>query len=240
MAYISLTEYQVLLSLRTLLLSILPAPIEVIRAEQNRVPEPQVADYVVMTPTQRERLSTNRVSYDDALFIGSISGTTLTVSSITQGAMGVGQPISGPGVVAGTLVTALGTGSGGAGTYAVLPSQNAPTDHLMGGRYDVLQPTKVTVQLDIHGPASADNAQMIATLLRDTYACQTMAVTIDAQPLYVSEPHQAPFMNGAQQFEYRWSMDVVVQANPVVTTQQDFADQLVVTNVSTDVNYPGA
>lgn len=55
---------------------------------------------------------------------GFISGTTLTV---TTGApfnnIGVGQPIVGPGITAGTIVTALGTGTGKAGTYTVNFSQ---------------------------------------------------------------------------------------------------------------------
>ncbi|HEV7214157.1 MAG TPA: hypothetical protein VGP33_03455 [Chloroflexota bacterium] len=238
MAYISSTEYQTLVALRTFLTAILPAGVAVIRAEQSRVPEPSGTDFVVMTPTHRERLSTNVASYEDTLFLGGISGTVLTVNSISSGTMGVGQPISGPGVVTGTVVTALGTGTGGVGTYAVLPSQSAPTAQLLGGEYNVLQPTQITFQLDIHGPSSADNAQIISTLIRDTYACQSMAATIDAQPLFASEPRQAAFQNAEQQFEYRWTMDVVIQANPVITVQQDFADKLIVTPVEIDATYP--
>lgn len=50
-----------------------------------------------------------------------ISGTygTLTVGGTVTGTFGVGQTLSGTGVVAGTAITALGTGTGGAGTYIV-------------------------------------------------------------------------------------------------------------------------
>lgn len=60
---------------------------------------------------------------DDAQFTGSISGTTLTVSSMAYGSVVVGQTISGTGVTGGTKITAYGTGVGGAGTYTVSASQ---------------------------------------------------------------------------------------------------------------------
>jgi hypothetical protein len=62
-------------------------------------------------------------------FTGSISGTTLTVSAVTSGTLAVGQLIVGTGVSASppgsnaTYITALGTGSGGVGTYTVGVSQ---------------------------------------------------------------------------------------------------------------------
>lgn len=50
-----------------------------------------------------------------------ISGTygLLTVGGTVTGTFGVNDPLSGTGVVAGTTITALGTGTGGAGTYVV-------------------------------------------------------------------------------------------------------------------------
>jgi hypothetical protein len=56
-------------------------------------------------------------------FTGAISGTTLTVSGITAGALQVGSIITGTGVAVGTKITALGTGSGRTGTYTVNISQ---------------------------------------------------------------------------------------------------------------------
>jgi hypothetical protein len=60
---------------------------------------------------------------EGAVVTGSISGTTLTVSAVTNGTLGVGQTISGTGVTSGTTITALGTGTGGTGTYTVSASQ---------------------------------------------------------------------------------------------------------------------
>jgi hypothetical protein len=57
------------------------------------------------------------------VFTGSISGTTLTVTSVTSGNIGIGSVISGTGVTVGTTITALGSGTGSTGTYTVSVSQ---------------------------------------------------------------------------------------------------------------------
>jgi hypothetical protein len=62
-----------------------------------------------------------------ANFTGSISGNVLTVTGITQGALALGQTLSGTGIANGTTITAFGTGAGGNvndnGTYTVSISQ---------------------------------------------------------------------------------------------------------------------
>jgi hypothetical protein len=57
------------------------------------------------------------------VFTGSTSGTTLTVASVSSGTIAVGQSLFGIGVLAQTVITALGTGTGGAGTYTINRSQ---------------------------------------------------------------------------------------------------------------------
>lgn len=58
-----------------------------------------------------------------AVFTGAITGTTLTVASVASGTLYVGQTVQGAGVTPNTMITALGTGTGGAGTYTVSTSQ---------------------------------------------------------------------------------------------------------------------
>ena len=58
------TEDDVLTILRTFILSIVPAGVEVIQGQVNRVPEPLGDDFIVMTPVNRNRLSTNVGSWD--------------------------------------------------------------------------------------------------------------------------------------------------------------------------------
>ena len=61
---------------------------------------------------------------------GSISGTTLTVASVISGVLAVGSLVSGDGIASGVIITALGTGTGGTGTYTVNKSQNAPVTQI--------------------------------------------------------------------------------------------------------------
>lgn len=60
---------------------------------------------------------------------GSISGTTLTVTSLTSGSLSIGQTLSGTGITAGTTITGFNTGAGGQvnypGTYTVSIAQTA-------------------------------------------------------------------------------------------------------------------
>jgi len=72
---------------------------------------------------------------------GSISGTTLTVATVTSGTLYVGQTIQGTGVTALTIITALGTGSGGAGTYTVSTSQTVSSTTLYGLNFSQLPTT---------------------------------------------------------------------------------------------------
>ena len=62
-----------------------------------------------------------------AIFTGSITGTTLTVTSIQSGSIALGQTLSGTGITSGTTIVAFGSGSGGnineAGTYTLNISQ---------------------------------------------------------------------------------------------------------------------
>jgi hypothetical protein len=69
---------------------------------------------------------------------GSISTTTLTVTAVASGTLFVGQTIQGTGVTALTIITALGTGSGGVGTYTVSTSQTVTSTTLYGLNFSQL------------------------------------------------------------------------------------------------------
>ena len=58
-----------------------------------------------------------------SLFIGSITGTTLKITTPISNQVSIGQYLIGGSVTPGTTITALGTGTGGAGTYTVSVSQ---------------------------------------------------------------------------------------------------------------------
>ena len=65
-----------------------------------------------------------------AEFVGSIgpSSTTLTVTLMKSGTIAVGQQIFGDGISPETIITALGSGSGGVGTYTINNSQTIASE----------------------------------------------------------------------------------------------------------------
>jgi hypothetical protein len=68
-----------------------------------------------------------------AVFTGSTSGTTLTVTAVTSGTIAVGMTLTSSGTITfGTRITALGTGTGGTGTYTISVSQNRSSATLTG------------------------------------------------------------------------------------------------------------
>jgi hypothetical protein len=73
-----------------------------------------------------------------AIVTGAIAGTTLTVSAVTSGTLKIGQTIEGSSVTDGTIITAFGTGSGGAGTYTVSASQTVSSTTIYALNWTVL------------------------------------------------------------------------------------------------------
>ena len=180
-ATVNVTEAQCFTVLRSFLIGILPAGIEVLRTQGNRVPEPAGSNFVLMTEMGRERLETNIDTYADGYF-------------------------------------------------------NAPATP---GLLNVMQPTKLTIQIDAHGNSASENIQLITTLFRSGYACDIFAASgFDVTPLFTGEPHQAPYVNAEQQVEPRWSVDLSLQANLIVTVGQQFAGALQVGLIDVDVTYP--
>jgi len=63
-----------------------------------------------------------------AVFTGSISGTTLTVTAMTSGTIAISQALFGLSISAETVITALGSGTGGVGTYTVNNTQTIASE----------------------------------------------------------------------------------------------------------------
>jgi hypothetical protein len=87
------------------------------------------------------------INASSAKFAGAISGNTLTVSSVTSGTIAIGQSLldaTGT-VAAGTVIQALGTGTGGTGTYTINNSQKISTETMYG-----VSPTLFQVGVNIN------------------------------------------------------------------------------------------
>lgn len=233
------SELQIQKTLRSFLLGLLPAGMEVVRGQDNRVPEPRGADFAVLWGLRRRRIETSADEGVDVLFMGSITGATMTIASVMRGVIVVGQAVFGVGVAVGTVVTGLGTGTGGAGTYIVAPSQTVAIEKFSAGMEKVTQATEVTYQIDVHGPSSANNAEMISTLFRDSYGVGNFVrLGASIYPLYADEPRQMPFLNAEQQFETRWVVEACMQVNQTVSNiPQEFMDEAEVTPIDTVTAY---
>lgn len=202
----------------------------VIRGQINRVPEPTGSDFIVLWPIVRERLALNIDTPTDSVIIGSITSNVLTVTDVQNGSVLPGATIYGTDVATGCqiLTQLTGTPPNGAGTYSTSTTPDVSSTTLYCGTMAALGKTEITIQADVHGPASADNVARIWTLFRDQFGVSAYeAQGFDIAPLYTSEPRQIPFDNGEQQVEERWVIDLCMQANIAITTTQQFADELV-------------
>lgn len=81
-------------------------------------------------------INTNRFYANLANVNGSISGTTLTVTTRNSGNLAVGQWLYGDGIDTGTTITAFGSGTGGAGTYTVNRSQTVSSTEIIALQRD--------------------------------------------------------------------------------------------------------
>jgi hypothetical protein len=230
------------------LTAVLPAtgsdgkPVSVLTAQQNRVPEPLGTDFCLVTPIRFERLETNYDTTADVRFTGSIVGGIMAVSAVSIGPIAVGAQVFGSGVAANTFVTAVGSAGG---TYNIAPAQNVPAQLMAAGQLVIQQAVKVTVQLDFHSQnatTAGDMAQTVSTLFRDEYAVDQFAnqppPNNGVVPLYAEDPAQRPFINESQQYEWRWTIDVYVQINQIVTVPQQYADAITVVLKDVDEVFP--
>lgn len=82
----------------------------------------------------------------NATYTGSIAGTVMTVTAFTQGfPIGVGDKISGTGVTVGTVITSLGTGIGGIGTYNVNLSQTVASTNILSTQKPIFMAASINL-----------------------------------------------------------------------------------------------
>lgn len=82
---------------------------------------------------------------DQAVFSGSISGNTLTAATPSSGTIKRYSSVVGTGVAVPTFITALGTGTGGAGTYIVDTSQSVGSTTMTSTFYPSTASSVVTL-----------------------------------------------------------------------------------------------
>lgn len=243
MTSIAPTQDGVQIALRSFLISVLPSDVEVVVGVQNRVPEP-AARFVVMVPIRFTRLRTNIDAQQDVRFTGSIAADVLTVTDVSFGTIRADATVFGIGLVPNTKIVVQLTGTPGqAGTYRVDKNQTLASTVLAAGQRGLEQGAEVVVQLDFHAAdnTASDFAQTVSTALRDPFGVEQFAQqdpNYGVVPLYADDPRYAPFINEAQAYEWRWTLDAHLQVNQVLAVGQQYADALAVDVKSVDATFP--
>lgn len=239
------TQSDAFTALRAFLTAIMPPNTEVLQTQVNKVSEPEGDDFVLMTPSAQTRLATNRETQVDCGFVGSISGNVMTVTSMITGTIVPGTPgprLFGIGLVQNPTIIEQITGTaGGVGTYRLSDPQPTPlaSQTLACGILNETQETLFEVQLDVHGPNSADNAQTITNLMRSPYATQFFAdLPSSVSPLHADDARQMPFINDQNQYENRWTIQAMLQIDQTVAVPQQYMNAASVVLVSVDKQYP--
>lgn len=141
---------------------------------------------------------------EDAAFTASISGTTMTVSAVASGTILVGATVTGTGVTAGTRITAVGTGTGGTGTYTVSESQTVSSTSMTTS-----SPVRVTANV-----AGIYNFQLSAQMLSTNASAKDVQVWIrrDGTDIgYSARTFTSDLNNGY--FEMQWAFNIDLQAD---------------------------
>lgn len=167
----------------------------------------------------------------------------MTVSAVARGTILADANVYGVAVATPTKVRALGSGTGGVGTYIVGPTQSIASRTLSAGGRTIRQNANFTVQLDFHSldsTSAVDMAQTIATAFRDPYAVSFFsdltAGTIS--PLFADDPRFVPFQQENQQYEHRWIVEANLQVNQTIRVPAQYADLAEVVLISVDTGPP--
>ena len=149
-------------------------------------------------------------AFETSVFTGSISGTTLTVTGVTSGAIHAGQLLTGTGVANGTYITAYGTNTfGGTGTYTVSFSQTTASTTITGvgttaggGRLVSL----ITPQGNKFSLASRQSVAVTAMTAPSTTTVNTVAVPTNGSLNLINgnlESADATYVNSAGTVVYK-------------------------------------
>jgi hypothetical protein len=121
-------------------------------------------------------------------------------------------------------------------TVLTLPQQGMPSTTRTNpvgdsntGSENYRAATRWHMQIDCYGDQAGENAQLISKMFKTNYACLALASSgVDMAPLYATEPRNLQFINGEQQYERRFSFELVGQYNPIISVPLEFANELVI------------
>lgn len=105
-------------------------------------------------------ISLGSTNASEAVVTASIAATVMTVTAVASGALAIGDTLIGANVVAGTKITAFGTGVGGTGTYTVSQTQTSAS-----ATVTAVDPALTTVAVDIDQVPVTSAAYVTVTLI---------------------------------------------------------------------------
>ncbi len=226
------TQSDLQAALRGFLTRILPADLTVIGALDNRVAEPQIGNFVIVTPIRFVRQDTNLDIFQDSTFYATVDGDQMTVTGFDHGRIELGALLTGAGVPADTLVLD-GPAEGLEGVYTLNSAISIPDTQAFHAGAKILQiNARSTIQLDFHSDdySAAQNAQTAALMLRDLYATDYFAGLAAPRnritPMHADEAAQRPFVNDQRQYEWRWVVEAIFQVNQRIVVAQEFAQEV--------------
>ena len=241
MPALALSESAIYVALRSFLLGTLSPGVEIVRAQDNRVPQPRSANFIIFTPLRSTRLATNMTIYTEIQFFGFIDDDVLTVSAFTFGSdllpnMVVSDMVGdvSPGT---TIVNRLTTTGLGTGTFRVSPGGQTIDQRALysSTRFDLVA-TEFTVQLDVYGPNAWANVQTLTTYFQSSYGAKALEdLNAEVAPLYCDPARQVAFIDGERQWEDRWMIELALQVNPTLSISQQAATQIDIGLVPTDL-----
>ena len=83
----------------------------------------------------------------------------------------------------------------------------------------VQQSVEVTMQVDFYGDKGATRCRKLSSLWKNMYTTQVLKC---CQPLYSKASHQLQYINEKDQYEQRWSVDILLQYNPEFEHDQEY------------------
>lgn len=119
-------------------------------------------------------------------------------------------------------------------------STNREEQDSLGLAMKITQSAQCVVQIDVHGPAAFNNANILTTTFRSSYATAFFAAIGPAiVPLYTGDPRQVVFVDGEKQYEDRYLIEANLQIKPAVTAAAQSARQLTVDIISAETDPAG-
>lgn len=103
----------------------------------------------------------------------------------------------------------------------------------------VTEQVQVTMQINLFGPASSNQMQVVTALWRDMQAVDFFrSLGVPIAPLTTSTTRQLGFETGERQYDDLWTVDLTMQVTLTLRHPQQFATSIPIQLIEVDTTYP--